>query len=158
MPNAEAIQTFWNAYRDACPPDRRPPIDPPEAWHFCDSEVDANELGDLVRRGIKTATCSLSWVYEAEGEAIPQVGDLSIITDWDGDPLCIIETTEVALRPYNQVDARFAYDEGEGDRSLAYWREVHWRFFSRECAAIGREPAQDMPLVCERFRVVFGGL
>lgn len=77
---------------------------------------------------------------------------MSIVTDWEGRPLCVIEITEVSLCPYNQVDAQFACDEGEG---LACWREAHWRFFSRECAQIGREPAEDMPLVCERFRLVY---
>ncbi|MCL4237564.1 MAG: ASCH domain-containing protein [Anaerolineae bacterium] len=128
---------------------------PPAAWYFCDNQADADELGDLVRRGIKTATCSLLWLYEAENERVPEPGDRSIITDWEGRPLCIIETTEVTIRPYDKVDARFAYDEGEGDRSLAYWRTAHWRFFTRECADLGRTPAEDMPLVCERFRVVY---
>ena len=74
--------------------------------------------------------------------------------DGSGKPLCIIETTEVEVRPYEEVDASFACEEGEGDRSLKYWREAHWRFFSRTLPNIGREPAPDMPLVCERFRVI----
>jgi len=83
------------------------------------------------------------------------VGDLSIITNWEGESLCIIETTEVEIKAFNEVDDTFAYDEGEGDRSLAYWREVHWDVSSRECATIKREPAETMPLLCERFRVIF---
>ena len=35
-------------------------------------------------------------------------------------PRCVIETTEVSYRRYDEVDAAFAYEEGEGDRSLAY--------------------------------------
>lgn len=154
MPDApqkpDALRAFWAAYLATLPPDAPHPPQP-EAWYFCDTEPCANELADLVLRGIKTATCSLRWVYEAEGEPVPQVGELSIVTTWDGDPVCIIETTEITHRPYNEVDARFAYDEGEGDRSLDYWRRAHWSFFSRECATLGRAPAEDMPLVCERF-------
>ncbi len=155
MSDPSAAQVLWDAYRATFPPDARLPATPPATWHFCDNQEDADELGDLVRRGIKTATCSLLWLYEAEDERVPEPGDLSIITGWDGRPLSIIETTEVTIRPYNQVDAPFAHDEGEGDRSLAYWRAAHWRFFSRECATIGRAPAEDMPLVCERFRAVY---
>lgn len=33
--------------------------------------------------------------------------------------------------------------------------EAYWRFFSRMLPNIGMEPAPDMPLVCERFRVVY---
>lgn len=48
----------------------------------------------------------------------------------------------------------YAAREGEGDGSLAYWRESHWAFFSRECARIGREPAPDMPVVCAEFELL----
>ena len=155
MSDPSALQAFWDAYRATLTPAVRPPETTPEAWHFCDNQADADELGDLVLRGIKTATCSLLWLYEAEDAPVPEPGDLSIIIAWDGRPLCIIETTEVTIRPYDQVDARFAYEEGEGDRSLAYWRAAHWRAFSRELAGAGCAPVEDMPLICERFRVVY---
>ena len=80
-----------------------------------------------------------------------------MILDGAGLPLCIIETTEVSVRPMNEVDAQFAYDEGENDRTLEGWRAAHWSFFMPRCAAIGRAPSETMPVVCERFRVVFGG-
>ena len=126
-----------------------------EAFHFCDNEADANELAELVLQGTKRATASLRWVYEAENEPLPKVGDLSVVTNWDGDPLCVIETTQVDVVPYDRVSEEFAAVEGGGDGSLRYWREAHWPFFSRECASLGREPTQEMPVICERFRVVY---
>jgi uncharacterized protein YhfF len=124
-----------------------------EAWG--DSPRLADELGALIVAGTKTATCSALWEYEAEGSALPEVGLKTIVLDGNNAPLCIVETTEVAVLPYNEVDARFAYEEGEGDRSLEYWRDAHWRFFSRTLPNIGRDPTMDMPLVCERFRVIY---
>jgi uncharacterized protein YhfF len=53
------------------------------------------------------------------------------------------------------VDEEFARAEGEGDLSLAYWRRTHKHFFSRSLPAIDREFSEDMPLVCERFRVIY---
>ena len=41
------------------------------------------------------------------------------------------------------------------DRTLASWREGHWAFFTRACRVLGKMPAQDMPIVCTRFRVLF---
>ena len=125
------------------------------AWGFGDSPEMADELGQLVYQGVKTATASLLWEYEYDGEPLPKVSDLSIVRDGGGCPLCIIETTEVKIVPFNQVDARFAHDEGEGDGSLNYWRSVHWSFFCRHCQRIGRESVETMPVVCERFHVVF---
>jgi uncharacterized protein YhfF len=112
----------------------------------------ADELGELIASGTKTATCSALWEYEAEGEPLPEPGAKCVVLDGRGEPLCVIETIGVEVRPYNEVDAHFAHDEGEGD----HWRDAHWRFFTRSLAEIGKEPTPDVPLVCERFRVVYG--
>lgn len=157
---SELVEAFWEAYLASTDQggDARAPDDSqgmPEAWGFGDSAEMADELGQLVAAGVKTATCSLLWEYEGEGEALPETGDLSIILDGAGRPICLIETIEVRIQAYYEVDSQFAYEEGEGDRSLDYWRQAHWRFFGRVCAALGRRPSLAMPLVCERFRVIY---
>lgn len=152
---SEQVKAFWQAYVATLPEAAAQSAALAVVWHFCSNEHDANKLGDLVLAGPKRATASLLWVYEAENEPVPQAGELSIITNWAGEPLCVIETTEVTITPFNAVSAEFAAAEGEGDRSLAYWRKVHWDFFSEECAEIGREPADDMPVIRERFKVVY---
>lgn len=156
MKNADVINAYWQHYLNTLPGVKRQQQSF-DAWHFMNTEAGANELAQLVVNGIKSATCSLHWIYEHHDEPLPFSGQLSVIVDWEWQPVCIIETTEVRIVPYNAVDAQFAYEEGEGDRSLAYWRHVHWRFFTEECESIGRKPAIDMPLVCERFRVVYSG-
>lgn len=153
MTDSPAIRAFWEAWASTLPEDRRPAAC--TAWSFGDSPALADELASLVCVGIKRATCSLLWELEADGEPLPQSGQYSVILDASDLPLCIIETTEVAIRPYDEVDAAFAFDEGEGDRSLESWREGHWRYFTRVCRRLAREPVPDMPLICERFRVVY---
>jgi uncharacterized protein YhfF len=155
MTDTKLAEDFWQTYIETLPPEAAKGAQTYQVWHFCDNEADANELAQLARAGIKSATCGLYWSYQAEGELIPQPGDFSIVTDWQGIPQCIIQTVEVEVKPFNQVDAAFAYDEGEGDRSYEYWRDGHWRFFTRECQAQGRVPQEDMPVVCERFTTVF---
>ena len=121
MANQKAIEEYWQAFINADPTRARDYLERGyTSWYFGDSEELADELSALVVAGVKTATASLVWSYEAVNEPIPKVGDLSIITDFEGKPLSIIETTEVRVCPFNQVDAQFAYDEGEGDRSLDY--------------------------------------
>ena len=154
MPPSPTVESFWQAYLLTLPPGAQPP-QRFDSWHFCDNQPDADALVELVLRGIKRATCGMLWAYEAEGEALPQVGDLSVVTDWQGSPRCVIRLTEVEVKPYNAVSADFAAAEGEGDRSLAYWRQAHWQAFSRECAEISQTPSEDMPLVCQRFEVVY---
>ncbi|MFT4116417.1 ASCH domain-containing protein [Bradyrhizobium sp.] len=117
---------------------------------FGDSPELADELVELVVEGVKTATCS------AEDEPnLSTPGERWIVLDGQGLPRCVIETTEIRYRRFNEVDAVFAYDEGEGDRSLCYWRRAHRAYFGR----LGKF-REDMMLICERFRLieVFGNL
>ncbi len=149
------IEAYWQSFSDSLPADSPLRHKPYVAEQFGSTPQMADELGALIVAGTKTATCSALWEWEAEGEPIPRPGHLTVVLDGKNQPLCIIETTEVTIRPYNEVDAQFAFEEGEGDRSLQYWREGHWRFFSQSLAQIGRNPAPDMPLVCERFRLLY---
>ncbi len=151
----DQIGGYWKDYLATLPEDSPVRDEHYVAEGWGDSPQLADELGALIASGTKTATCSALWEYVAEGEPLPETGLKTIVLDGGGEPLCIIETTEVEVRPYDEVDARFAFEEGEGDRSLEYWREAHWRFFSRTLPKVGKEPTADMPLVCERFRVIY---
>lgn len=115
-----------------------------ETFSFGDSPALADELAALVLAGIKTATC-----WAASDGAPTHIGKQMVVLSGSGRPLAVIETVELTQRPFNEVDAAFAYDEGEGDRTLAYWREAHRRYFTR----IGQF-SENMLLYCERFRLV----
>jgi uncharacterized protein YhfF len=154
---APHLEAYWQAYLATLPAEAPQHTAFVEAWAFGDNPALADELAGLVLEGKKTATCSNLWSYEGEGTPLPAAGQYSIILGGDGQPRCIIETVEVSVRPFNQVDAQFAYEEGEDDRSLAAWRNAHWRYFTRTLAAHGLAPNEEMPLVCERFRVVHRG-
>ncbi len=147
------IRPFWDSFVAAV--DLDPPPEFSEAFFFGDNERVTNELAELVLIGTERATTSLLWAYEADSDSIPRPGAFSVVTDWDGRPLCVIETTQVDVMPYQDVTEEFAAVEGDGDGSLRHWREVHWDAFSRECAQIGKAPAPRMQVICERFEVVY---
>lgn len=153
--NSAAVDAYWEQFLASLP------VDSPyrgrgfiaEGWG--DGPEMADELGALIAQGTKTATCSSAWEWEAEGQTPPGLGTLTVVLDGKGEPLCIVETVEVTVHKYNEVDADFARAEGEGDRSLAYWRDAHRRFFTRTMARIGREFSEEMPLICERFKRIY---
>lgn len=126
-----------------------------EAFAFGSDARMAASLADLVLHGDKRATAGLVWSCDYDGKTPPRPGDFSIVTTWAGDPLCIIETTAVVVLPFEDVPESFARLEGEGDRTLASWRRDHEAYFAGECARIGREPHPRMPVLCERFDVVY---
>ncbi len=152
----EKIDNYWQEFLDTLSEDSpyRACTFHAEGWG--DSPEMAQQLGELIKEGVKTATCSSVWEWEYEGEKWPEPGQLTIVLDGHGDPICIVETTEINICAYNQVDSQFAFDEGEGDRSLQYWREAHQRFFTRGMEKIGLKFSDEMPLVCERFRKIYG--
>jgi len=115
-----------------------------DSFSFGDNPGLADELAALVLAGTKTATC-----WAASDEPHTEVGKRMIMLSGSGRPLAIIETVEIVQRRFHEVDAAFARDEGEGDRSLAYWRDAHRRYFTRR-----GQFAEDMVLCCERFRLV----
>ena len=124
------------------------------ADYFCADEYNTNLCASLVVAGRKRATCSLAYWYLEKGERMPEQGDLLVVTDWSGLPKALVEIVSVTLCPFDEVDAAFAAEEGEGDGSQAWWREAHKAFFEREMKAEGREFDEHATLVLERFRVV----
>ena len=145
--NAEEL---WNAFVTAHPEAADAAY---EAW--CYGSDAADELARLTADGIKTATASAYPLYELEQEELPKVGEYNVILLTDGTALCITKTTKVSLIPYRDVSEVHAYREGEGDRSLPYWRKVHEAFFAEELASAGLTFTEDMTVICEEFEVVF---
>jgi len=127
----------------------------PESFYFCDNEIDANECAVLVINEIKQAIATSLWWYEKNKQPLPKVGNQYIVTDWNGEAKAIIETTKIERTPYNQITARFAAIEGEGDKSLGYWKKVHKAYYSREMAPYNEHFDENMIIICEHFKTIF---
>ena len=141
-------QKMWNAYKQI-----NPSIgDEIDAWAF---GVDADLLADLVLRGEKTATASAYDLYALEGEFLPQDGTFEVILDSQNQDVCIVEITKVSVQPFNQVSAQHAFKEGEGDKSLAYWRQVHEDCFAEWLREAGLIFTPESKVVLEEFRKVY---
>lgn len=122
----------------------------------------ADELLALVLAGKKTATCMSAWSWDQEFEAPLVPGMLSVILDGAKTPRCVVETISVTRVAYQDVTVEFARAEGEhtpadldDDSVLKHWRAGHWAFYMRALPLIGREPSEDMPVLCERFKVIY---
>jgi uncharacterized protein YhfF len=116
-----------------------------DSFSFGDTPALADELLELVLVGKKTATC---WAAR-EGLKGVEVGKRWIVKDGEDRPRAIVETVELTRRRFEDVDSSFARDEGEGDRSLEYWRPAHTEYFTRQGGFW-----RSMDLYCERFSLV----
>ncbi|MPW36590.1 ASCH domain-containing protein [Vibrio sp. B1Z05] len=151
----EQSQQYLNQYLSSLSELEREKYSSFSSDYFCGDEENANVCAELIRTGVKTATCSLAAWYDSDEEPMPSVGHLQVVLNWQQHPVCIVEIDSVETCRYNEVTAEFAFAEGEGDRSLASWRETHWQFFSDECAELNITPKDDMLLVLGRFHVVY---
>lgn len=147
-----SVKNMWDAYLALFSPAS---LEVPPAWHFCDNEVDADACAQLVLAGTKRATSPSLWFFESKGEPLSQPGDLDIVTDWKGLALCIIRTTRVQILPFDQVTESHASLEGEGDKTLEVWRQLHWPYYHRELEGTGYSPQPDMPIVFQAFERIF---
>lgn len=141
-------QEMWNAYKQI-----NPSIgDEIDAWAF---GVEADLLADLVLKGEKTATASAYDLYAVDNDPLPQEGTFDVILDSQDHAVCIVEVTKVSVQPFHQVSADHAYKEGEGDKSLAYWRQVHEEVFTEWMSEAGLTFTPDSKVVLEEFRKVY---
>ena len=110
-----------------------------------------DRLAQLVLKGDKMATTSLYCLYDLENERLPQVGDINIILDSREEEICVTVNTAVYRKPFKDITEEYAFREGEGDKSLKYWKDGHAAFFMEETEG---KFTEDMEVVCEEFELL----
>ena len=148
-------QTYLDQYLTTLTPQQRETIPSTIVEYFCADEFNANECARLINEGVKRASCSLKQGYDIEQEPLPQVGRITVVLNWQQEPVCIIRLTDVSVCPFDQVSAEFARSEGEGDLSYEWWREAHIKFFTQYAGEIGTEFNLQSELILERFEKVY---
>jgi uncharacterized protein YhfF len=100
-------------------------------------------LAGLIIAGRKRATV---WNGQEDNPTKP---GMNWVVTANARPVAVIETLSVGQCRFDAIDADFAFEEGEGDCGLAYWRIVHQAFFEKE-----RSFSPKMTLWWEKFRLV----
>jgi uncharacterized protein YhfF len=150
-PKTSATDAFWQAYRAHA----GIATAHYDVVSFDDTPETATEFAALVLAGRKRATAGLAANFLPNGEPPPVLGGHVVLVDGAGLPVAVWRTTDLRTGPLESVDDRFAWDEGEGDRSRAYWLAVHQKFFGREAKRLGIEMHDGIETVFERFTVVW---
>lgn len=152
MPQSPEIEQFWSACRDAVPgiaADARY-----SSQSFGDDPALSRRLLELIAAGDKTGTFTVDWQFDEAPGQRPRVGDYRVITDHAGTPGALVRITAVEVVPFDAIDEAWVQCEGPALRRLDLWRRVHWDYWSPLVAGLGREPAGDMPILCQRFELV----
>jgi uncharacterized protein YhfF len=152
---ATNVERYWEQFLNSMQSDKERPARFGESFAFGFTLPDAKEIAQLVLAGTKTARGSVLWASQADRRPVPIAGDFSIVTLGGDDPVCVIKTTDIRTIPFDEVTADYARDGGEGDRTLAGWREMYGKNIERECQRLAMAPHAKTPLLMERFRVVY---
>lgn len=147
-----ALNEYWQGFlmeNNLCP--NTPYL---ESFYFGNNETIATEIIKLVLSGKKVATSSTVYQFMIFGRKLPEVGDYSIVTDYYGNPHCIIQTTNMEIIKFKHVTYEMCKKEGE-NRSLEAWQQQHIEYFNEVGEDIGFQFSWDMDLVYEEFRVVY---
>lgn len=115
-------------------------------WKF---GTDNDKLVELVLNGNKKATTSLLNDYK-EKEDLPKSGDLGILIFNNEKKACITRVTKVSIIEFRNVTEELAFIEGEGDKTLAYYRKEHIKIFKK----IDPSFNDNSKIVFEEFEVI----
>lgn len=146
------VADFWSAY---CRASKLSESTPYQAWYFGDGAQLAHTLVELVLHGPKRATTGLGLVCDALPQTAAVPDGYSVVTEFDGTPRAVIRTSVLERRKFRDVDADFAWDEGEGNRTLEDWKQGHWQYFTRECESLGQPMSDDAEVCLERFELLY---
>ena len=121
------------------------------AWPMGENELDGALLSSMIARGLKLGSSSLLLEYGKDQDLLPRESGISVIIDWESQPICVIQTEKVYITPFGKVTSEQARADALGDGSLSYWQDVHWELFEGICSDAGEEMGDDLDVVCERF-------
>jgi uncharacterized protein YhfF len=147
----EQIEAFWLEYQRAC----NPQVEGFSATAFGASRAVADELAALIASGTKRAHATLERDFEAEGDDLPRPGEHVVVLDGRGTPQAIVRTRHVERRYFADIDAEFAFECGEGDRTLAWWLVAYRQEFAERAEAQGFQVGERAVLILEYFDLVW---
>jgi uncharacterized protein YhfF len=152
MSTSPTVEQFVAAARTALPDEH---IGPFKVRTYGGSKAMADIIVPLVLSGEKTGTFALAAEFDDDPSRAPRVGDDYVVTYFDGTPALLQRITEVQVVPFEGIDHDHVQVEGPKARDVAVWRGIHWDYWGGMLRARGREPSPQMPVIFQRFRVLF---
>ena len=113
--------------------------------------LDLSDHTSLIRSGKKRGTAHLAIDFTLNKVPRRRPGDLWIVLDQLLMPISLVKVSTVKTLPFNAVDSSWAEVEGEGNESLAFWREAHRQYYVEQCKLWNREWKEDSPVVLEAW-------
>ncbi len=121
--------------------------------YFGNSEEESVEILEQLMRGEKTAISHCVPYYIVTRSPMPKAGEYTMVTDFYGNPCCILRTNEVIIEAVNEVTEELAAQECQGD--LIAWRERKQEEFKALAKRPGFHYSEGLPVLMELVDVIF---
>jgi len=144
---------YWESYVQSTVD--KPPEDAIVTAGYAGTLELTDELLALYLAGKKKAGSSVVEDFVAAGEPLPIVGNYWIYLDGRGEPACILKTVRIALNKFKDLPEEIAIAEGEGDRSIDYWKRVHGDLYRPFLKSWGVRDVDEATIITEFFEIVF---
>ncbi len=122
--------------------------------YFGNSEEESVEILEQLLRGEKTAVGHCVAAYLATNQRMPKVGDYGMVTDYYGNPCCILHTLEVTIEPLPDIPAELRQAECPG-LSGETWLARKQQEFQDLSRRFGFHFHPELPLLMETVEKVY---
>lgn len=123
--------------------------------YFGESEEESVEIMEQLLRGEKSAISHCVPHYIVTRSPMPKVGDYTMVTDYYGNPGCILKCTDVVIDPIGAIPAEIAEREGQG--GLEIWQQRKRQEFQALSQKSGFHYNDELPILMELVETVFPG-
>jgi uncharacterized protein YhfF len=151
MSNKSQVRVFWESFCGTQEKKTECSNENYRIWPFGGDAQLQDRLVNLVLNNRKTATSGLKTYFEAKWGGFPEPGEKHVILNSSQEPCCVIETTASGIANFGDVPDWLPLEEGEGDQTLAYWKDVHRKVFLEQGATVN----ESTPIVWHRFRKLY---
>ncbi|MSO65947.1 MAG: ASCH domain-containing protein [Alphaproteobacteria bacterium] len=103
----------------------------------------------------KTGTFSVPWLHAAHPSTKPDIGEWVVFHTYDGEPRALLQTRQLTLLTFGEIDASHTALDGPSVRDLKVWQGIHTKYWNDLLAPLGKKVVADMPVIVERFACVY---
>ena len=150
-PETEPIDDYWNRVIASKP---ELAVDHQIRSIGIDEETTVLIIG-FIKEGEKVGTFSLPWLMESENIPASHTGQPIILLSYDGKPEIVVQITDIEETIFGEIDYDVTKIDGPPVRDPEVWIPLHREYWNNILKPYGRSCTDDMPVIVERFQLVY---
>lgn len=143
---------FWQAFLEETGTPENTYMD--RCTYFGGSEEESVEILEQLLRGEKTAISHCVSQYIVKKQRMPRLGDHIMVTDFYGNPCCILKTVGVTIEPLPQLPRELMVQEKPGI-TAEVWLSDKQAEFEALAKKHGFHYHPELPVLMETVAVVY---